>query len=430
MSSKKINIFWFRRDLSLYDNHGLFEALSSGLKVLPIFIFDTEILDELEKNDSRVSFIHKTLTQIDLQLKDHGTSLYVRRGKVEDVLRKLILEYEINTVYSNEDNEPYAINRDKVVTNLLEKNGIKHLQFKNQVIFAKDDILKKDRKPYTIFTPYKNAWLLKYNNGEFANHFASEKLIQNFVKCSFNYPKLSEIGFTEGNFKVKEFTPAAIKDYHNNRDIPFKDSGTYLGPHLRFGTISIRELFREYFMLNETFISELIWREFFMQILYHFPHSETNNFKTQYDSVQWNNIEVEFKKWCNGETGYPIVDAGMRQLNTTGYMHNRVRMITASFLCKHLLIDWRWGEAYFASKLLDYELSSNVGNWQWAASTGCDAVPYFRIFNPTTQQQKFDPNFDYVVQFIPDFDKNKPFEKIVQHDFARKRALKAYKNTD
>lgn len=430
MSNEKINIFWFRRDLSLYDNHGLFEALGSGLKVLPIFIFDTEILDELEKDDSRVNFIYKTLLSIDLKLKEQGSSILILKGNVEDVFNKIISEYNIDSTYSNEDYEPYATNRDNKVTQLLKQSGIKHLQFKNQVIFAKDEILKKDNKSYTIFTPYKNTWLEKYKTGDFSGHYQSENLIQNFAKCSFEFPQLSKIGFTEGKHQVKEFNPDAIKDYHNYRDIPAKDLGTYLGPHLRFGTISIRQLMRDYFSINETFISELIWREFFMQILYHFPKSEKENFKKQYDTVKWSNNEIEFEQWCKGETGYPIVDAGMRQLNTTGYMHNRVRMITASFLCKHLLIDWRWGEAYFAAKLLDYELSSNVGNWQWAASTGCDAVPYFRIFNPTTQQQKFDPNLDYVKQFVPNFIENKSFTRIVEHDFARKRALNAYKNTD
>jgi deoxyribodipyrimidine photo-lyase len=430
MSSEKINIFWFRRDLSLYDNHGLFEALNSGIKVLPLFIFDTEILDELDKDDSRVSFIYKTLSEIDIKLKLDSSSILIRKGKVEDVFTDLISDFEIMAVYSNEDYEPYAINRDKVVTTLLEQNGIKHLQFKNQVVFAKDEILKKDKKPYTIFTPYKNAWLEKFKSGDFSVHYQSENFIQNFVKFRFEFPELSEIGFTKGKHHVKEFNHDAIKYYHNYRDFPSKDLGTYLGPHLRFGTISIRQLMREYFSSNETFISELIWREFFMQILYHFPKSEKENFKKQYDTVKWRNNEDEFEKWCKGETGYPIVDAGMRQLNSTGYMHNRVRMITASFLCKHLLIDWRWGEAYFAAKLLDYELSSNVGNWQWAASTGCDAVPYFRIFNPITQQQKFDPNFDYVKQFVPNFVENKPLYKIIDHDFARKRALETYKNTD
>ncbi|MDD3688082.1 MAG: deoxyribodipyrimidine photo-lyase, partial [Bacteroidales bacterium] len=419
-----------RRDLSLYDNHGLLEALNSGIKVLPLFIFDTEILDELDKDDSRVSFIYKTLSEIDIKLKLDSSSILIRKGKVEDVFTDLISDFEIMAVYSNEDYEPYAINRDKVVTTLLEQNGIKHLQFKNQVVFAKDEILKKDKKPYTIFTPYKNAWLEKFKSGDFSVHHQSENFIQNFVKFRFEFPELSEIGFTKGKHHVKEFNHDAIKDYHNYRDFPSKDLGTYLGPHLRFGTISIRQLMREYFSSNETFISELIWREFFMQILYHFPKSEKENFKKQYDTVKWRNNEDEFEKWCKGETGYPIVDAGMRQLNSTGYMHNRVRMITASFLCKHLLIDWRWGEAYFAAKLLDYELSSNVGNWQWAASTGCDAVPYFRIFNPITQQQKFDPNFDYVKQFVPNFVENKPLYKIIDHDFARKRALETYKNTD
>lgn len=430
MPSEKINIFWFRRDLSLYDNHGLFEALNSGIKVLPLFIFDTKILDEQDKDDSRVSFIYKSLSKIDTSLKDHGSSLLIRHGNIETIFLKLISEFKINAVYSNEDYEPYAIKRDQKVTEILQQFKIEHLQFKNQVIFAKEDILKKDKKPYTVFTPYKKAWLEKYKSGDFTKHYPSEELVDNFTKLIFTLPKLSEIGFTEGTRKVKDFNPDAIKDYDTNRDFPSRDSGTYLGPHLRFGTMSIRKLMRNYFVLNETFISELIWREFFMQVLFHFPKSEKENFKKQYDSVKWQNNETEFKKWCKGETGYPIVDAGMRQLNTTGYMHNRVRMITASFLCKHLLIDWRWGEAYFASKLLDYELSSNVGNWQWAASTGCDAVPYFRIFNPIIQQKKFDPNFNYVKQFVPDFDKKKSVKRLVEHDFARKRALQAYKNTD
>jgi deoxyribodipyrimidine photo-lyase len=430
MTKEKINIFWFRRDLSLEDNLGLYMALAAGLRVLPIFIFDTDILDELDKDDSRVNFIHTTLFEIDKELKNNGSSLLVLHGTVQDSFEKILYQYNIVSVYSNEDYEPYAIKRDNNITDFLLGKGILHLQFKNQVIFAKDEIVKKDSKPYTVFTPYKNAWLSKYNSENYAPVFFSKKLIDNFVKCDYKFPELSEIGFNAVKNEVKKFNQRAIATYHLTRDIPAYESGTFLGPHLRFGTISIRKLFRDYYGVNEVFISELIWREFFMQILFHFPQTETQNFKRQYDLVKWRNNELEFENWCKGETGYPIVDAGMRQLNTTGYMHNRVRMITASFLCKHLLIDWRWGEAYFASKLLDYELSSNVGNWQWAASTGCDAVPYFRIFNPITQQQKFDPNFDYVKQFVPNFAINKPIERIVQHDFARKRALIAYKNIE
>lgn len=430
MKNEKINIFWFRRDLSLEDNHALYQALSSGYKVLPIFIFDIEILDELSSDDSRVSFIYDTLSSIDKKLKIIASSLLMFEGTIESAFSKLLSEYRINAVYSNEDYETYAISRDKNVTNILQMRGITHYQFKNQVIFAKNEILKKDQKPYTVFTPYKNAWLKKFNEDIYDTAFPSEKLTANFLTCNFSLPNLSEIGFKKGKDTVKDYDLSKMHNYDKIRDIPSEISGTFLGPHLRFGTISIRKLFREFISVNETFISELIWREFFMQILFHYPKSEKHNFKPRYDSIKWRNNEAEFQAWCEGKTGYPIVDAGMKQLNSTGYMHNRIRMITAGFLTKHLLIDWRWGEAYFASKLLDYELSSNVGNWQWAASTGCDSVPYFRIFNPHTQQLKFDKNYDYVRKFIPDFNKNNYLPELVNHNFARNRALETFKNID
>ncbi len=426
----EINIFWFRRDLSLHDNHGLFEALKSGHSVIPIFIFDKEILEELQKNDSRVSFIHDNLRRINNELKQYKSSILILHDRVEETFQKLVNEYKIISVYANEDYESDAIKRDDLVLQLLQKNGISFNTFKNQVIYSKNDISQggtKDGKPYTIFTPYKNAWLSKFKTEDKIEVYPSEKYLDNLYKKEFRFPDLSKIGFTKGQFMVKDYNLSMIEDYAKNRDYPDVDATTYLGPHLRFGTISIRQLVKEYGSLNETFLSELIWREFFMQIMFHYPKSEQHNFKSKYDAIKWRNNEDEFLLWCEGKTGYPIVDAGMHQLNTTGYMHNRLRMITASFLVKHLLIDWRWGEAYFAEKLLDYELASNVGNWQWAAGTGCDAAPYFRIFNPMTQQAKFDKNHDYILRFIPEYAPDKYINPIVEHVFARKRALDTYK---
>lgn len=421
--SKKVNIFWFRRDLSLEDNHGLYKALTSDKPIIGIFIFDKEILEELDNDDSRVSFIHNKLLEIDNKLKEYNSSLLIKHGKVMDSFTEILSNYKIDTVFTNEDYEPYAIKRDKSVEELLSSNKINFISCKNQVIFHKSDVLKKDGKPYTVFTPYKNKWLEKFES-EDIQHYPSEKFLHNFDNQSFDFPGLKELGFVKGSFVVKPFTLSNIKDYEKQRDYPAIDAGSYLGPHLRFGTVSIRKLVNSANNLNKTFLSELIWREFFMQILYHFPHVEYKSFKPVYDNIKWENNEDLFAKWCNGETGYPIVDAGMKELSTTGYMHNRVRMITASFLVKHLLIDWRWGEAYFAKMLLDYELSSNNGNWQWAASTGCDAVPYFRIFNPYTQHNKFDKNNTYTSKYLH---KEYNIKPIIEHKFARERAINRYK---
>jgi deoxyribodipyrimidine photo-lyase len=426
----EINIFWFRRDLSLSDNHGLFKALKSGLSVIPIFIFDTKILEELPENDSRVSFIYDNLRKINDGLKKYKSSILILHGNIEESFQKLLNDYKVNAVYANEDYEPDAIKRDDWVHKYLQKRGISFNTFKNQVIYSKNEISqggKKEGKPYTIFTPYKNAWLTKFRSEDKIEMYPSEKYLENFYQKEFRFPDLSEIGFTKGQFIVKDYNLSMIEGYDKNRNYPVIDATTYLGPHLRFGTISIRQLMSEYGFENEIFLNELIWREFFMQIMFHFPKSEQSNFKSKYDNIKWRNNEDEFLLWCEGKTGFPIIDAGMHQLNTTGYMHNRLRMITSSFLVKHLLIDWRWGEAYFAEKLLDYELASNVGNWQWAAGTGCDAAPYFRIFNPVIQQEKFDKNLEYILKFIPKYTSNKNKNPIVDHRFARERALETYK---
>jgi deoxyribodipyrimidine photo-lyase len=423
-----INIFWFRRDLRLEDNTALDKALASGLPVLPVFIFDTNITDELPHDDARISFIHETLSDINNILQKAGCSIYVLKGDPEEKWEEIIVSFDINAVYINKDYEPYAIRRDNAVEELLEKNRISLLRFKDQVIFEESEVLKPDSKPYAIFTPYKNRWLKKL--GENLTHISPGKTEKhsNFFQCSYSFPSLQETGFVKSSIRVKPYDLSVIPVYEKYRNLPAIDKTSYLSPHLRFGTVSIRYLVSLALKQNLSFLNELIWREFFMQILYHFPAVVTDNFKSVYDYIQWRNDENEFQKWCRGETGYPIVDAGMRQLNSSGYMHNRVRMITSGFLCKHLLIDWRWGEAYFAQKLLDYELSSNNGNWQWAAGTGCDAAPYFRIFNPETQQKKFDPKEEYIKRWIDNFGKPDYHVKIVEHDFARQRTLDVYKS--
>lgn len=424
----KINIFWFRRDLRLADNKGLFEALKSANPVIPLFIFDTDILSGLEADDPRINFIHEQLAEINQQLKARGTSLLVRHGKPEEVWESIAGEFKIGEVFCNHDYEPYAIQRDSAVREFLSSQGIRFHTFKDQVIFEKGEVVKADHKPYTVFTPYKNKWLEEFSQQKDTLPFASEKHFHNFKKSDFPFPDLAEIGFKKSAISVKPFDLSHIKSYEKHRDFPGLDNTSYLSPHLRFGTVSIREMVGMASKTSDVFLSELIWREFFMQILFHFPQVVTQSFKKQYDAIPWVNNEEHFEKWCNGQTGYPLVDAGMRQLNKTGFMHNRVRMVTASFLCKHLLIDWRWGEAYFAKKLLDYELSSNNGNWQWAAGCGCDAAPYFRIFNPTAQQKKFDPKFLYIRKWLPEWNSQDYPQPVVEHNFARKRALETYKN--
>lgn len=426
MRKNEISIFWFRRDLRLEDNAGLNAALESGLPVLPLFIFDDDILEDLPKNDARVSFIYKSLKDIHLQLKKKNSSFLIKKGILLEVWKGLLAEFEVKKVFFNRDYEPYAIKRDKEISAFLDSNNIEVSNYKDQVVFETNEILKADGKPYTVFTPFKNKWLTKFKEVNIAEFKDVEVDWNRFYQFETLFPNLESIGFVKSKQKVYPANLRIVSDYHLNRDFPGKNGTSYLSPHLRFGKVSVRKLVELAVNKNAIFLSELIWREFFMQIIFHFPKVVTNNFKSKYDSIKWRDNEADFKRWCEGKTGYPLVDAGMRELNETGYMHNRVRMVTAGFLCKHLLIDWKWGEAYFAEKLLDYELSSNNGNWQWAAGTGCDAAPYFRVFNPIIQLKKFDKDLKYTRKWIPEFDFGYP-EPMIEHNFARERALTAYK---
>ena len=422
-------IFWFRRDLRLEDNTGLWQALSSGYKVIPVFIFDTEILGKLEPDDPRVSFIFKSLNNINLKLKNVGSEIYFLHGTPEDSFKQLLSEFNVKGVYVNSDYEPYAIRRDKEIHKILESKGIPLHSFKDQVIFEKSDIVKDDGKPYTVYTPYSNRWLKNFDVKLIAE-MPSESLIGNLMKLPHILStSMESIGFRKSEIPVRnpDLNESSIAKYNLTRDIPSLEGTSLAGPHLRFGTMSIREVMRKTFSINQVFTKELIWREFFMQILYHFPHVDGRSFRPEYDRIIWMNNEEHFEKWCAGKTGFPLVDAGMRELFQTGYMHNRVRMVAANFLTRHLLTDWRWGEAWFASRLLDYELSSNNGNWQWSAGTGCDAAPYFRIFNPDLQVKKFDPELKYIKKWIPELGTNDYPSPIVDHSFARNRAIDYYK---
>jgi deoxyribodipyrimidine photo-lyase len=426
MAKEAVSFFWFRRDLRLEDNLGLFQALQSQHPVIPLFIFDETILERLPNNDPRVGFIHESLAAINTKLLEFGTSLLVKKGKPSEVWESLLHDYNIQEVYWNKDYEPNAIQRDLAVDNLLVSKGVAVLAFKDQVIFEEAEIVKADGLPYTVYTPFKNKWLEKYNSIAPVQEWDATPYFSNFFKSTFEFPSLGQIGFLPSSIKVKPHNLKLVANYHETRDFPALDSTSYLSPHLRFGTVSIRKLVNWAVRKNPVFLSELIWREFFMQILFHFPKVKNRNFKSAYDGIEWRNDEADFKRWCEGKTGYPMVDAGMRQLNETGYMHNRVRMVVASFLCKHLLIEWQWGEAYFAEKLLDYEMSANVGNWQWAAGTGCDAAPYFRVFNPDIQQKKFDEKGIYIRQWIAEFDLGYS-QPMVEHAMARDRAIATYK---
>ncbi len=423
----KITVFWFRRDLRLSDNKGLSAALQSGFPVLPIFIFDPNILEKLtDKYDRRVDYIHQALQALQEDLVAEGGDIRVFHADPLDVFKQLDKTYEIASVYCNRDYEPEAIKRDKGVEQWLKSNDISLVTAKDQVIFERDDILKADGTPYTVYTPYSRKWKEKLED---KLHRAAIMKTQHLLPLEQQQlPSLNALGFEKTDMRYEEpkLEARIIDDYGEHRDFPAKDHTTRLGIALRFGTISVRACVQFALKHNNTWLSELIWREFFMQILAHFPQVVTKSFKPQYDLIEWRNDEDDFQRWCVGETGYPLVDAGMRQLNETGFMHNRVRMVVASFLTKHLLIDWRWGEAYFAEKLLDYELSSNNGNWQWAAGCGCDAAPYFRIFNPSEQTKKFDKDLAYIKAWNPDFESltNNP---VVKHEFARERALKVYK---
>ncbi|ULC58625.1 DNA photolyase family protein [Flaviramulus sp. BrNp1-15] len=429
--NQPLNIFWFRRDLRLDDNVGFYEALKSDLPVLPIFIFDTEILEKLPKDDARVTFIFETLQKMRKTLQnENNSSIGIYQGKPIEIYKQLVKDYQINTVFTNHDYEPYAIKRDDEIKTFLSENDIEFKTFKDQVIFEKDEVVKSDGNPYVVYTPYMKTWKEKFKDYNLEIFYTNSYLDNLANNTRLPNLSLSDIGFTRSEQTITDYnvTPTLIQGYEATRNFPAKDSTSRLGPHLRFGTVSIRKMVKKAIAeKNEIFWQELIWREFFMQILWQFPHTVNKSFKAKYDRIEWRNNEDEFKLWCEGKTGYPLVDAGMRQLNQTGFMHNRVRMLVGSFLCKHLLIDWRWGEAYFAEKLHDYEMASNVGNWQWVAGSGVDAAPYFRIFNPTTQIDKFDKNLEYIKTWVPNFQELTYPNKMVDHKFARERCLQVYK---
>lgn len=425
---KTISIFWFRRDLRLDDNKGLYNALKNHNNVLPIFIYDKNILDRLKKNDHRIQFIKNKIEKINENLSKINKSIVQFYGKPVEVFEKLIQEFQISSIYLNRDYTPYAIKRDNEIIKLCKKNNINFNNFKDHVLYEKFDITKDDGKPYKVYTPYSRKWLSKLDSDGIKN-YPSEKLINNFIKINSNFD-FNSLGFCESKITLTKlnFSKKVINEYEETRNFPYKDGTSKIGVHLRFGTLSTRKLVKEArISSNITFLKELVWREFFQQILFHFPHTVNKSFKPQYDRIEWLNSEDDFIKWCNGNTGYALVDAGMRELNKTGFMHNRVRMLVGSFLCKHLLIDWRWGEAYFREKLFDYEPASNIGNWQWVAGCGVDAAPYFRIFNPHEQIKKFDKNFIYIKRWVPEFETENYVGTIVDHKLARERCLEVYK---
>ena len=426
-----INIFWFRRDLRLEDNAGLYHALNGKHPVLPIFIFDKEIIDSLKKDDARLTFIHDTISAMNALLNNkYSSTIKTFYGKPTSIFNELSHEYNIETVFSNHDYEPYAISRDLSIKNLLKKKNIGFNTFKDQVIFETNEIVKDDGLPYKVYTPYSKKWMNALENNPI-KLFQSQDLLQNLLNTlPDNMLTLNDMGFKTSNQKITSYniSNTIIDNYEATRNFPSVNGTSKIGPHLRFGTLSVRIIALKALKNdNMTFLKELIWREFFMQILWHFPQTITKSFKPQYESIKWRNNNTEYKAWCEGKTGYPLVDAGMRELNQTGFMHNRVRMLVGSFLCKHLLIDWRLGEAYFAEKLHDYEMSSNIGNWQWVAGCGVDASPYFRIFNPTTQIQKFDKSLAYIRKWVTDHQELTYPVPIVDHKFARERCLNAYK---
>jgi deoxyribodipyrimidine photo-lyase len=427
----KINLFWFRRDLRLEDNAALFHALNQGLPVLPIFIFDRNILDQLDdRSDKRVQFIHRVLHELKSVLESNGSSLLAFYEKPLQVLECIHQSYDIQGVYANHDYEEYGIRRDEEIRAFLEKKGVGFHTSKDIVFFEKAEVTKDDGTPYTVFTPYSKKWKTRFQQHPPVS-FDSASLQHRFLQTPpFSFPSLESMNFQASNTTFPDRIPvdALIEDYARKRDIPALPGTSRLGIHLRFGTISVRKLALHAASLSETFLNELIWRDFYHMILWSFPHVRAHQaFKPIYDHITWRNNEQEFERWCQGNTGYPIVDAGMRELNNTGFMHNRVRMIVASFLCKHLLIDWRWGEAYFAQKLLDFDLAANNGGWQWASGSGCDAAPYFRIFNPTLQTQKFDPDHVYIKKWVPEYQELTYPAPMVIHEFARNRCLEVYK---
>ena len=422
-------IFWFRRDLRLDDNHALFKALKSGYDVLPIFIFDSNITNKLNQNDHRLNYINNVLDGLNKRLSENKKKIYIYKGDPIEIISKLIIKLKIKEIYLNKDYEPYARDRDDKIEKLCVANNVSYNSFKDHVIFEEDQIVKKDGTPYVVYTPYSRKWIEKFQSNQL-DSYPSELNLDGFVDSD----KIREVNYLmdfEKNIispKTYNLNKDLIDKYEETRNFPALDSTSRIGVNLRFGTVSTRKIVKTSSeRSNNTFLKELIWREFFIQILWHFPHTTEKSFKDKYERIEWRNDMDDFKLWCDGKTGYPIVDAGMNQLNKTGFMHNRLRMVVGSFLCKHLLIDWRLGEKYFADKLFDYEQASNVGNWQWVAGCGVDAAPYFRIFNPEEQQKKFDKELQFIKKWIPNYDKDNYINKIVDHKFARERCLNTYK---
>ncbi len=431
VNKPSIAVFWHRRDLRLEDNAGLYQTLLSGLPVVPIFIFDRHILDKLEdRADKRVLFIHQNLQLLKDKLQASGKDLYVYYGFPEEIWPKILQTWDVKAVYFNHDYEPYARERDSQISDLLEKSGVAVHSFKDHTIFEKDEVLSNEGKAYTVFTPYSRKWKQRLQDHPLTLSPSENKLDSLFKLAPEPLISLEAMGFasSEASFPEKSVTEELLRQYGEKRNYPSLPATSRLSVHLRFGTVSVRSLALKGLQHSETWLNELIWRDFYFNIVWHFPHVAKGSFRPIYDRIPWRNDEKEFKAWCEGNTGYPIVDAGMRELNTTGFMHNRVRMITASFLTKHLLIDWRWGEAYFASKLLDFDLSANNGGWQWASGSGTDAAPYFRIFNPAEQTKKFDPKGEYIRKWVPEFNSLNYAQPIVEHSFARKRCLEVYKS--
>lgn len=423
------SVFWFRRDLRLVDNKGLYYALKEKNNLIPLFIFDTDIIDSLPEDDARVDFIYQNLSSMEQELKQKGKHLLVLKGKPIEIFQNLLNDYPIKSVYTNKDHEPYGIERDKEIAGLLNEKGVEFKSYLDHLLFDKDEVLKSDGTPYNVFTPYGKKCKEIFSSGHL-KHYNSEKLLHHFAELpDSKFPSLRDIGFSSPSldFPSKKVGNSLLEHYHQTRDYPAENGTSRVGVHLRFGTVSLRGLAQKALKKNDTYLNELFWREFYAMILWHYPNVVNDSFKPAYDKIPWRNDKEEFEKWKAGKTGYPIVDAGMRELDQTGYMHNRIRMVTASFLTKHLLIDWRWGEAWFAEKLLDYELSSNNGGWQWSAGSGCDAAPYFRIFNPITQQQKFDPKARYIQRWVPEYDTENYADPLVDHKFARERCLSTFK---
>ena len=422
-------IFWFRRDLRLDDNHALFKALKSGYDVLPIFIFDSNITNKLNQNDHRLNYINNVLDDLNKRLSENKKKIYTYKGDPVDIISKLTIKLKIKEIYFNKDYEPYARDRDDKIEKLCMANNVSYNSFKDHVIFEEDQIVKKDGTPYVVYTPYSKKWIEKFQSNQ-VDSYPSELNLDGLVDSD----KIREVNYLMNiekniiNPKTYNLNKDLIDKYEETRNFPALDSTSRIGVNLRFGTVSTRKIVKTSSERpNNTFLKELIWREFFIQILWHFPHTAKKSFKDKYERIEWRNNMDDFKLWCDGKTGYPIVDAGMNQLNKTGFMHNRLRMVVGSFLCKHLLIDWRLGEKYFADKLFDYEQASNVGNWQWVAGCGVDAAPYFRIFNPEQQQKKFDKELQFIKKWIPNYDKDNYINKIVDHKFARERCLNTYK---